>query len=370
MRFLVIVFFLLSSELLALEPVLISGQIFNSQPFVLISVSGSNREELFFVDSGTKESLVNEMVAKRWQREANLPAWMGWTKGIPFLGGEVLYSTGKWEQVPLQYHSSALGSMDFFVLAHSSDLKRRLHFRTPDDRELAGILGADFLSRCEMAFDRDEFTLRCQPDSPVQRSFMELVIPTGDTTITATVDTGSGYAMTAFGPNILAKGFPMVTNSWITMEDSEGGLRILSVPDLPSSPESSNRVAVQIWSGEVPAGHRDLLIGLPYFQGRKASIDFVHRTIHYQQAFEDSGIFSRHAWDAQREGSSLRFSSILPGSYLARMGVLPGDLVEAVNATPLSTAGNLKVFMETLVFGEVKTLQVSRDGMTVTLSAP
>lgn len=370
MRLATIVFLLVCGPLSAAEPVLMKGLIYENQPFVVISVGGSSHEEVFFVDSGTKESLLIEAVAARWRRDVSLPGWIGWTKGIPFLQGEVLYTTGKWEKVPLEYSDKALGSTDFFILGHMSDLKRRLRFRVPDDRDLAGILGADFLSRCVMAFDSDGFTLLCDPDTPIRSSFMELAIPTENSTITALIDTGSGYAMTAFGPNILTKGFPIVVNPLITMSDSGEGLRVLSVPDLPSSPESSSRVAAEIWTGIIPTGHQDLLIGLPYLQGRKAAIDFVHHTVQFQQPFEDSGIFSRYGWEAHREGPSLRFSNILPESYLARLGVLPGDVLEAVNGTPINATGDLKVFMEILTYSDVRSLQVSRNRVKMLLPSP
>lgn len=61
LRFLLLLIPFLGLPLHALGAVTIKGQIHNDEPYVWISVGGSDHEDLFFVDSGAKDSLLNEL---------------------------------------------------------------------------------------------------------------------------------------------------------------------------------------------------------------------------------------------------------------------------------------------------------------------
>lgn len=373
--FLILVLFINSMAAVA-EAVVIHGTIHADQLFVRLSVAGSNSTEQFLVDSGAKQSLINDSVARRWRQNfPQLPEWYGWGMTIPFVQEDSLYSAQRWEGVPLEFQGTLVGSTDFFVLTPESDLNKRRRIETPDGAKIAGILGSDFLSRCVLSFQGGRATLQCDPDLPATPGFFEWTKAVNGTTIQILLDTGCSYAMIALGTKVLSLGLPQVTNTTVVFQDGadqesagSGNMTLFSFPDLETSSASTNQVVLLMPETRRTPAHHDLYVGLPYLRDRQATVDFVNHTISFSRTFIDNSEFSRLAWDAHREGPTFRFDAVLPGSSLARLGVLPGDLLLMYNDTTIAEVSALGGFVQTVLRGMIKSLQVLRGSSTVILT--
>lgn len=358
------------------EAVSINGKVYADQLFVRLSVAGSDSTEQFLVDSGAKQSLINDSVARRWrQKFPKLPEWYGWGMTIPFLQGDSLYSAQKWEGVPLEVQGISVGPTDFFILTPESDLNKRRRIETSDGAKIAGILGSDFLSRCVLTLQGDSATLQCDPDLPATPKYFEWTKVVNGTTIRILLDTGSSYAMVALGTKILSLGLPQVTNSTVTIQDgavqeseSSENLTVFSFPDIETGSPSTNVVVLDTPEPRSSPTPHDLYVGLPYIKERQATVDFVNHSFSFSRSFSDNSEFSRLAWDAHREGPTFRFDAVLPGSSLARVGVLPGDLLLMYNDTSIAEVSDLSGFVQTVLRGTVKSLQVLRGSATVVLA--